>query len=175
MLLKAVAMAVHVYAMSCFRLPKATCVALTSALSHFWWSSMEYKRKIHWIAWKKLGGLRFRDIGSFNQALLAKEAWRLLHVLNRLFSRFIKSIYFNDEGFLKAELGLRPSFAWKSILHGRKLLELGLKQMVGNGRSLRVWIDPWMGIDRRRVPLMKNISINIDLLVVDLIDQLSRS
>lgn len=145
MLLKAVAMALPVYAMSCFKLPKSTCKKLTSAMADYWWNTMENKKKIHWIDRDKLcilkqdGGLGFKDIQLFNHALLAKQVWRLLQFPTCLLALFLKSRYFGCSSFLQAEMGDKHSFAWRNIIHGRALLKEGLQQMVGNGRSLRVW------------------------------------
>ncbi|KAG7570254.1 Reverse transcriptase zinc-binding domain [Arabidopsis thaliana x Arabidopsis arenosa] len=180
-LLKTVAMAMPVYAMSCFRLPKGTCESLSSAMSSFWWSSLENQRKIHWIAWdrmcltKEQGGLGFKDIALFNQALLAKQAWRCLQVPDCLFTRFLKSRYFNDSSFLQAVAGNRPSFAWRSILHGRDLLQLGLKQMIGDGASLKVWTTLWLDDVRMRAPFMKNYIVDLELSIKDLMDQETRT
>ena len=46
-LLKAVALTMPVYAMSCFKLTKISCENLTQAMAAFWWDSLEHKRKIH--------------------------------------------------------------------------------------------------------------------------------
>ena len=175
-LLKAIAMALPVYAMTCFKLPKTTCEKITSAMSSFWWNSMENKKKIHWLSWGKLclskeqGGLGFRDLQCFNQALLAKQVWRILQNPTCLFARVMKSIYFEDTEILYATLGSRPSFVWRSILHGRQLLMQGLRKMIGNGQSSLVWVDPWLFDVSMRVPFMKNIFVNLNLRVTDLID-----
>lgn len=53
-LLKSIAMALPVYAMSCFRLTKHHCRKIMSAMSSYWWDACNDKRKIHWIAWEKM-------------------------------------------------------------------------------------------------------------------------
>lgn len=91
------------------------------------------------------------------------------------FSLFLKSRYFDDQSFLEAELGRRPSFAWKSILHGRDLLEKGLKQRVGDVTSLKVWTSLWVEDVIMRAPFLKNVLVDLELSVNDLIDQVGRS
>lgn len=48
--LKLVALALPVYAMSCFQLSKDLCVKLMSAMLEFWWSSGGSRRKLPWVA-----------------------------------------------------------------------------------------------------------------------------
>ena len=76
-MIKSVAQAIPVYIMSVFLLPGTVQAELTRSIRRFWWGESSCKRKIHWIAWDKftkpkgLGGLGFRDLKVFNQALLA--------------------------------------------------------------------------------------------------------
>lgn len=171
------ALAFLVYAMSCFNLPKTTIANLTSAMSHFWWDSVEHKHKIHWIKWetlclpKKLGGLGFKDLESFNQAMLAKQAWKILQNPNSLIARVLQSSYFENRDFLEAEMGTRPSYGWRSLMHGRTLLRKGLRKEIDNGMSLRVWIDPWCDFGGRWNPWMKNPLVDLELKVGDLLNQ----
>lgn len=53
-LIKFVALALLIYAMSVFQLPKELCGRLTSAIVEYWWNSGDKKRKIPWVAWQKL-------------------------------------------------------------------------------------------------------------------------
>lgn len=175
-LIKAVAMAMPVYAMSCFKLTKKSIENLTRAMSDFWWNSLEHKRKMHLLSWttlclaKEQGGLGFKDIQNFNQALLAKQAWRILNYPDSLFARLFKSRYFEHTDFLSARNGPRPSYAWRSIQFGKELLSMGLRKHVGNGKTISVWVDRWIEGDVRRAPLMKNILVDLELKVSDLVD-----
>ena len=94
---------------------------------------------------KHLGGMRFKDSESFNQALLAKQCWRLVNQPDCLVARFIASRYHPHGDFMSVELGARPSYAWRSLLFGRELMEKGLRREIGNGHNTRVWLDKWGG------------------------------
>lgn len=89
-------------------------------------------------------GMGFRDLEVFKRDLLAKQSWRLLQFLDSLVARILKEKYFPNEEFLQAQLGRRPSFAWKSIFQANEVLEGGLVRRVGNGENIRIWGDPWL-------------------------------
>ena len=82
---------------------------------------MRDEKKLAWMSWEKMclpkerGGLGFRDLKTFNLALLAKQGWRLQTNSSSLFYRVYKAKYFPRCDFVDAELGGQPSYAWKSI------------------------------------------------------------
>ena len=92
---------------------------------------------------KKEGGLGFKELAKFNDAMLAKQAWRLIHDKHSLFYREFKSKYFPNGTIFYAKQS-SGSFAWKSILKSRKVISMGAKWRVGDGLSINVLKDKWL-------------------------------
>uniref|UniRef100_A0A803Q947 Reverse transcriptase domain-containing protein n=1 Tax=Cannabis sativa TaxID=3483 RepID=A0A803Q947_CANSA len=149
-LLKAVIQAIPAYAMACFRLPVKLCKGIEAAMARFWWGSSGNNNKIHWKSWKKLcqsksvGGLGFRSLIHFNQAMLAKQAWKILKQPNSLLCRVLKARYFPNPSILEVVPGHNPSFAWRSILWGRDLMASGLIWKIGDGENILTIDDHWI-------------------------------
>ncbi|CAL2259999.1 unnamed protein product [Prunus armeniaca] len=125
-LIKSVCQAIPSYSMSVFRLPVRSCREIESIIAKFWWSKND-GRGIHWKTWRFMcqhksdGGLGFRELTSFNQALLCKQGWRLLEFPHSLIARMLKARYFPHSDFLAASSGSLPSFTWQSLLWGGNL------------------------------------------------------
>ena len=128
-LLKAVIQAIPTYTMSVFQLLKAICQQISSMMGKFWWGSQEKETKIAWMSWSRFsntklkGGLGFRDLESFNKALLAKQGWRLLQNPNSLMACIFKENYYSKHTFSEAKIGYNPSYAWRSIMNAQNLLK----------------------------------------------------
>jgi ribonuclease HI len=86
----------------------------------------------------------FRDISSFNIALLAKQGWRIMTEPNSLLARILKAKYFPNCHFLKAKQGHRSSYSWQSIIKASWILKRGCIWNIGNGHNINIWEDRWL-------------------------------
>lgn len=174
-MLKAVLTAIPTYTMSCFELPVRLCKRIQSVLTRFWWDGVDNKRKMCWVAWSKLtkskaeGGLGFRDIQLFSQALLAKIAWRIMTVPNSLLARVLVGKYCQKKNFLEAELPSVCSHGWMGILHGRNLLRDNVGKAIGNRMTTMVWKDSWISLEKQVKPVGPIQEEYLDLRVSDLL------
>lgn len=175
-LIKAVAQANPVYTMSLFCLPVSLCQSLRSMIINFWWGAIGDERKIHRCKWKLLcypksqGGMGFHDFISLNQALLAKQAWRILSNPQSLAASIYKAKYFPTCIFLEAPVGYNPSFVWRSLIWGRDLLRKGLRWRILNGQSVNAFKDPWLLRPHSFRPITYPIQDQANLKVSDLLD-----
>jgi hypothetical protein len=148
--IKSVAQALPTYLMGVFKLPFSVCDDLTKLVRNFYWGAKDGKRKTHWRSWEKLqkpksqGGLGFRDFRLFNQALLARQAWRLLIKPDSLCARVLKAKYYPNGRLEDTVFSGNASSTWQAITHGLDLLKKGLIWRVGNGQSIRIWRDAWI-------------------------------
>lgn len=149
-MVKSVISAIPAYPMAVFLFTDGLCRKIDSLIANFWWGQSDVGGKVHWLSWEKLGlpkeegGMGFRCLKDFNMALLAKIGWRILRHPDAMWVQVLKGLYFPNCDFLSATKGSRASWAWSSILEGRKLLQSHVMWQVLNGESISTWKDRWI-------------------------------
>ncbi|KAL4603074.1 hypothetical protein ACB092_10G099600 [Castanea dentata] len=123
-LVKAVVQAIPTYTKSVFKLSDSLCDDMTGMIRRFCWEKM--------CAPKEKSGL----------ALLAKQGWRLQNNSHSLVHRVLKARYFPNTDFLHAELGTKPSYAWRSILSAQPVLKAGYRWQLPRPSTFRVLLPP---------------------------------
>lgn len=137
-MMKVVLQAIPTHPMSSFQIPVSLCKRIQSLFTRFWWDGTDQKRKMCWLSWtdlalpKEQGGLGFREIQLFNQALLAKVAWRILTKPDSLLARVLKGKYCYNKHFLEVTTPTSFSHGWRGIMFGRDLLKENLGKAIGN-------------------------------------------
>jgi len=146
-LINPIAQAIPTYIMSLFKLPNGLCHTIQSTITRFWWGHKHEDRKIHWISAPHLckskddGDLGFRNMEVFNEALLAKQVWRILKDENLLVARLLWAKYYPDGNLLAASIGSRPRFTWRCLIGAHHVIIRGSRWLIGDERILNVWED----------------------------------
>jgi len=92
-----------------------------------------------------------------------------------LMAHIFKSRYFPWSNISRARTGYTPSYAWRSLLHARDLVENGAQWVVGNGRSIQIFKDNWViGLHPTKLHWPAG-ELDHDAVVEELMDPVSRA
>lgn len=133
-----------------------------------------------WVSWEKLsvpknaGGLGFREIAQFNDALLAKVSWRILRNPSGLLAKILLGKYCHRTPFLETPTANGISHGWRGILVGRDLLQRGLGWALGSGNMVGIWNEPWLSTETPLSPIGPPTKENQVWRVSKLIDPLTK-
>ena len=160
-LVKAVLEAIPVYWMALSWIPKGILERIRRICFRFLWSGKKEDQTTPWVNWRRiavpkgLGGWGLKDIFLFSKALAAKGGWRLVKS-SSLWMRVIIQKYLPGERLVdwirnprKSHTG--GSVIWKVIVKSFNLIENNLAWDVGNGESVLIGRDPWLGCTQQHL------------------------
>ncbi|XP_065629740.1 uncharacterized protein LOC136067578 [Quercus suber] len=122
-LIKSVAQAIPVYAMSAIQFPKGLCEQLDASTRRFWWNPKS-KSGSYWspVSWSTLCWPR-------------KDC---------LCVKVLRAKYKIRNNWLSHSYHGHASPFWKSLLGIKHIIAKAACIVLGNGDSIRIWSDPWI-------------------------------
>lgn len=88
----------------------------------------------------------FLNLALYNNSLLANQAWRLVQDISSLFYKVFKACFFLNCAIMKAFDCRNGSYTWKSMLHGRDVINRGTCWTISDGHSVKIWQHIWLSI-----------------------------
>ncbi|XP_062100654.1 uncharacterized protein LOC133806581 [Humulus lupulus] len=149
-LIKFFIQSIPAYSLNLFKLPASFIKEIHRLCARFWWGGNVDKQKLHWCTWERLcwhksdGGMGFRDLALFNQALLAKQAARLYSNSDSLVAKVMKALYYPTSSVLTATSSKKSSLIWRSILWGKELFLSGARWLIKDENNVSVYHDRWI-------------------------------
>ena len=172
-LLSYVLSAIPVYWFSLAQVPVAVTEALRKKMINFLWGQTKQVHKYHLVSWRKifppksLGGWGIRQPYWFNIALCVKVAWRALSGKG-LWHDIIREKYMKG---LSTEIWIiyrlfhhrGGSLFWRSVCKNFHRIHNGLTWQIGNGKLVRIGLDPFTGITDNSYMLPEHMVISLQL------------
>ncbi|PNX88133.1 ribonuclease H [Trifolium pratense] len=140
-MIKSVLQAIPSYVMSIYLLPDSIIKDIERMMNSFWWGGGANNKGIRWLAWDRMtlpksqGGMGFRDLHTFNMAMIAKQGWNIMTRPHTLVAKLFKarwsigngaSIKIMSEPWLRGEVGAWLPSPQPQGLHNFKVHDLML-------------------------------------------------
>ena len=137
------------YTFSCFKVPEVVCNKTDAISRAFWWRHDQTERKLHLVSWDKIcrpreeGGLGLKKFGLMNQAMLAKQFWRIGQNPQSLISKTFKAKYFPNSSIYDCVPKPHHSWFWRSIINQKNNLLKEGRWIVRNGANIPLTYTAW--------------------------------
>ncbi|KAL9689246.1 hypothetical protein QQ045_033681 [Rhodiola kirilowii] len=141
-LIKAVVQTIPMYMMSVYYFPQKNLDDIAKLIGQYWWNK-NGRKGISWLSRevmyrkKEGGGIGFKDLRIFNEAILMKICWRMLTQPQLLVSKVLKAWYCQNSDLSYASLKGRLSHIWRGVMKNIQLFWSG--QEWNENRSAVVW------------------------------------
>ena len=176
-LIKSVLPPMPFYTFACFSVLESICDKRDATIRNFQWGHDSGTRKVHLVGWDKIckakekGGLGFKKFSTLNQAMLAKQYWRIQNRPESLLLRTYRAKYFPRNSLKDYKPKPQNSWTWRSITKSKCAdLQQG-RWLVRSGQQIPLTHPDWFQTSNQK--LREHNLLNGR--VADLIDSNSRS
>lgn len=158
-LIKSVLLAIPVYWAALTWVPKGIMEKNRRICCRFLWDGSKENLVLPWVAWDKVarpkewGGWGIKSLPDFSLSLAAKSGWCLISMEN-LWTKVVKRKYIEPtplEDWIRNPVKNKKNALalWKETVESFKVIEQGLAWKIGNGRNLKIGLDPWVGCNEK--------------------------
>jgi hypothetical protein len=157
-LVKSVLESIMVYWNSIVVIPKGVLDKIQRVCSRFLWFGHKEIGGFHLASWRSIAdpkearGWGLKDVRSFSKALAGRNLWRMTQG-SSLWTQIMNSKYFPSlsvvDWFCSPLKSPKGSIVWKALVESFPLVGNWMAWRIGNGKNVRIGVDPWLGVGER--------------------------
>lgn len=146
-LIRSVIQSMLLHCLTIYSWPARLLKDLEKWMRNFIWSGDINHRKLVTVSWFKVckpikeGGLGIRNLSDINEAGNLKNCWDILQS-DLQWAQLVRSRVIRNNNPIRYHI---LSSIWSGAKHKYSTLQDQVTWKIGNGESIKFWIDPWCG------------------------------